>query len=54
MNKKYVKPELSNIEVMALENLSAFGSFDGFSSFASEITTYQFGSGKNAQGGNIA
>ena len=45
MNKKYEKPILNEINVMALENVSAFSSFDEFSSFATDITTYQFSSG---------
>ena len=45
MNKKYQKPMLKEIKVMALENLSAFDSFDAFAEFTTNITTYQFSSG---------
>ena len=46
MNKKYQKPMLKEIKVMALESLSAFfDNFDSFSGFEDQITGYQFASG---------
>lgn len=53
MNKKYVKPELCDLKVTALESISAFAGLDGFSSFAQDITTYKFGSGVDENGGKI-
>ena len=46
MNKKYQKPVLFEIKVMALEDLSAFfEEFGAFSEFNSNISTYRFVSG---------
>ena len=45
MNKKYLKPEISKMQVSALENLSAtFSELDEFSEFTNNIGTYAFNS----------
>lgn len=45
MNKQYLKPEMSKMQISALENLSAtFDKLDEFSEFSNSISTYAFNS----------